>query len=200
MSSSPRNVRVTRTTRETAITIALSLDGAGAASVRTGIGFFDHMLTAFARHGLFDLTVDAVGDLPVDTHHTVEDVGIVLGQAFREALGDLAGLERFGSATVPMDDALALAAVDLCGRPWLALEFPLPVERIGSFETETLPSFLGALANGAGMNLHLRLLAGDNAHHAVEAGFKALARALDQATRRDPRVVGVPSTKGVLQA
>ncbi len=193
-----RAVRLSRTTRETSIEVSLNLDGSGAAEVHTGIGFLDHMLTSFARHGLFDLSIQVDGDLHVDCHHTVEDTGIVLGQAFAEALGDRAGIRRFGDATVPMDDALVLAAVDLSGRPWLGCEIPLPVDRIGGFDTETLPDFLGALANGALANVHVRSLAGRNAHHIVEAAFKALGRAFDAATQRDPRVTGVPSTKGVL--
>jgi imidazoleglycerol-phosphate dehydratase len=198
MSQLPRAVRVSRATRETTIEIALTIDGSGLSDVSTGIGFFDHMLVSFARHGLFDLTVSVEGDLHVDTHHTVEDVGIVLGQAFQEALGDRSGIRRFGEATIPMDDALVLAALDLSGRQCFVADLPVPTERIGGFESETLTSFLTALSHGAGMNLHLRLLAGKNAHHIVEAAFKALGRAMDQATQRDERVSGVPSTKGVL--
>jgi imidazoleglycerol-phosphate dehydratase len=193
-----RAVRLSRSTRETSIEVSLNLDGSGVADIHTGVGFLDHMLTSFARHGLFDLSVSCEGDLHVDCHHTVEDVGIVVGQAIAEALGDRSGVRRFGDAVVPMDDALVLAAIDLGGRAWLGCDVPLPVERIGDFDTETLPDFLGALANGALANIHVRLLAGRNAHHVVEAAFKALGRALDEATQRDPRVTGVPSTKGVL--
>jgi len=198
MSVQARRAERRRETRETNIRVELSLDGSGKADVSTGIGFFDHMLTALARHSSFDLLIQATGDLRVDTHHTVEDVGIVLGQALAEVLGDRRGIRRFGEATVPMDEALVLAAVDLSGRPCARVSLDLEVQRVGDFETETAGAFFVAVANAAGMNLHLVRLAGDNTHHVLEAAFKALARALDEATDLDPRVTGVPSTKGVL--
>jgi imidazoleglycerol-phosphate dehydratase len=166
--------------------------------VKTGIPFLDHMLELFSRHGLFDLTVQARGDLEVDYHHTVEDVGLVLGQAMREALADKAGIRRFGEATVPLDEALVQTVVDLSGRPFLAYDVRIKQAKIGSFDVELIHDFLLALVNQAGMNLHVRMLAGRNPHHIVEATFKGLARALDMATQRDPRVRGVLSTKGTL--
>jgi len=198
MSVQARCAERCRETKETSVRVKLSLDGSGEAEVSTGIGFFDHMLTALARHGLFDLSIQATGDLHVDTHHTVEDVGIVLGQALAEALGDRQGIRRFGDSTVAMDEALVLAAVDLSGRPCARVALDLEVQRVGEFETETATGFFVALANAGGMNLHLVRLAGDNTHHVLEAAFKALARALDDATRPDSRVTRVPSTKGIL--
>lgn len=187
-----------RATSETDITVSLVLDGSGRVEVATGVPFFDHMLDAFGRHGLFDLTVDARGDIEIDAHHTVEDVGIVIGSAIAEALGDKAGIARFGSAVIPMDEALVLAAIDLSGRGGLYWDVELPIEIIGTFDTTLAKEFLIALATNAGLTLHVRSLAGENAHHIIEAAFKAVARALAQAVALDPRVVGVPSTKGAL--
>jgi imidazoleglycerol-phosphate dehydratase len=193
-----RTAAVTRTTKETSIRLRLALDGRGQAAIDTGVPFLDHMLELFARHGLFDLTVEAAGDLAVDFHHTVEDVGLTLGQALREALGDKAGIRRFGEATVPLDEALVQSVVDLSGRPYLAYEVRLKQAKIGAFDVELIHDFLLALVNQAGMNLHVRMLAGRNPHHVIEAAFKGFARALDTATQSDPRVRGVPSTKGTL--
>ena len=193
-----RSASITRETRETQITVTLDLDGGGKAAVSTGVPFFDHMLDAFGRHGLFDLMVDAKGDLEIDAHHTVEDVGIVLGQAIAQALADKNGITRYGSSTLPMDEALVLAAVDISGRGALYYDVALPIEIIGTFDTTLAKEFLTALATNAGITLHVRSLAGDNAHHIVEAAFKAVARALAQAVALDPRVSGVPSTKGAL--
>ncbi|HEY3189933.1 MAG TPA: imidazoleglycerol-phosphate dehydratase HisB [Solirubrobacteraceae bacterium] len=193
-----RSATVARRTTETDIRLELNLDGRGRYQVETGVPFLDHMLELFAKHGFFDLTVRASGDLEVDYHHTVEDVGLALGQALREALGDKAGIRRFGEATVPLDEALVTAVVDLSGRPFLAYEVRIRQAKIGSFDVELIHDFLLALANQAGMNLHVRMAAGRNPHHIVEAAFKALTRALDLATQRDPRVTGVLSTKGTL--
>jgi imidazoleglycerol-phosphate dehydratase len=187
-----RNATITRTTRETDITVTIDLDGRGATTVETGVPFFDHMLDAFGRHGLFTLVVRAKGDLEIDAHH------IVLGSAFAEALGDKAGITRFGSAALPMDEALVLAAVDISGRGQLYWAVDLPIEIIGTFDTTLAKEFLVAFAANAGVTLHVRSLAGDNAHHIVEAAFKAVARALKEAVAIDPRVAGVPSTKGSL--
>lgn len=189
---------VDRRTGETDIRLRLNLDGEGRAQVETGIGFFDHMLTAFARHGLFDLEVRCTGDLHVDGHHTVEDTGLCLGQALRRALGDKAGIRRFGHAYVPMDEALVLAAIDISGRPYLACDLPVH-GRIGSFDAELVEEFFRALVSTAGITLHIRQLAGRNGHHIVEAAFKAVARALKDAVALDPRVQGIPSTKGVIE-
>lgn len=193
-----RRATVRRSTRETDIRLTLALDGTGAASVETGIAFVDHMLELLARHGLFDLEATARGDLAVDAHHTVEDLGLVLGQALREALGDKAGIRRFGEATVPLDEALVQVVVDLSGRPFLVYDVRITQEKIGQFDVELIHDFLLAFANAGGLNLHVRMLSGRNPHHIVEATFKGLARALDCATQRDPRVRGVPSTKGTL--
>jgi imidazoleglycerol-phosphate dehydratase len=193
-----RSARIERTTGETAVTVELDLDGSGATSVATGVPFFDHMLDALGRHALLDLTVDAQGDLEVDAHHTVEDVGICLGRAISDALGDRTGIRRFGSAAVPLDEALVLAAVDISGRGSLTYEVDVPIELIGTFDTTLAREFLGALATNAGMTVHLHEVAGENAHHIVESAFKAFARALREAVELDPRVSGVPSTKGVL--
>ena len=197
--SAPRSAEITRATSETAITLRLGLDGAGQAQVSTGIGFLDHMLTAFARHGLFDLQVDAQGDLHVDDHHTTEDVGIVLGQAFAQALGDKRGVRRYGHAVVPMDEALVEAAVDLSGRPHLAWSVEFRRDTIGTMDTELFGEFFRALAMNAMMSLHVIPRAGGNAHHVAEACFKAAGRALRAATEMDPRAAAaVPSTKGSL--
>jgi len=176
----------------------LDLDGNGETQVTTGVPFFDHMLDALGRHGLLDFAVNARGDLDVDAHHTVEDVGIVLGQAVAEALGDKRGIRRFGSAAVPMDEALVLAAIDISGRGQLTYEVDLPIEIIGTFDTTLAKEFLIAFATNAGITLHVHKFAGDNAHHIIEAAFKAVARALREACEIDPRVIGVPSTKGSL--
>ncbi len=193
-----RRARVERKTRETEIMVAIDLDGRGRAEISTGVAFLDHMLDALARHGLFDLEVRASGDLAVDQHHTVEDVGLVLGQAFAQALGDKAGIRRFGQATVPLDEALIAVVVDLSGRPYLVQELDPGQERIGDFDAGLVHDFMLAFVNEAKINLHIDALRGRNPHHMVEAAFKALARALEAATRRDPRIEGVPSTKGSL--
>lgn len=193
-----RRASVTRTTKETSVALTLAVDGAGSATVSTGVPFLDHMLELLARHGCFDLAVEASGDLEVDFHHTVEDVGLVLGEALRDALGDKTGIRRFGEATVPLDEALVQTVVDLSGRPFFAYEVDLKHAKVGNFDVELIHDFLLAMVNQAGMNLHVRMLAGRNPHHVIEATFKGLARALDRATERDPRVRGVPSTKGVL--
>jgi imidazoleglycerol-phosphate dehydratase len=193
-----RSARIERTTNETSVLVELDLDGTGETSVSTGVPFFDHMLDALGRHSLVDLTVEARGDLEVDAHHTVEDVGICIGQALADALGDRAGIRRFGSAAVPLDEALVLAAVDVSGRGSLTYEVDVPIEIIGTFDTTLAREFLIALATNAGITVHLHEVAGENAHHIVEAAFKALARALREAVELDPRVTGVPSTKGVL--
>jgi imidazoleglycerol-phosphate dehydratase len=197
-SKSGRRASVSRTTRETDITVDLNVDGSGEARSDTGIRFLDHMIETFARHGLFDLSVKARGDLEVDQHHTVEDVGLVLGQAFREALGDKAGICRFGDATCPLDEALITAVVDIGGRPFLVYEVEMRQARVGTFDAELVHDFLLALSNQLGLNLHVTMVRGRNTHHIVEATFKSLARAMDQATRTDPRVQGIPSTKGSL--
>ncbi len=187
-----------RCTRETDIKIGLNIDGTGKYEIDTGIGFFDHMLEGFARHGFFDLTVKVKGDTQVDAHHTVEDTGIVLGQAFSKALGDKEGIARFGFFILPMDDALVLASLDISGRAYLAFEAELEAEKLGTMETETVREFFMGFASGAGMNLHIRQMAGTNTHHITEAMFKAVAKAMDLAVKRDERIEGVLSTKGVL--
>ena len=196
-----RRAEISRETSETAITVALGLDGEGRADIATGIGFLDHMLTALARHGLFDLTVRAKGDLHIDFHHTTEDVGIVIGQCLRQALGDKRGIRRYGAAVIPMDEALAEAAVDISGRPFLAWSVTFAQPKIGEMDTELFEEFFRALAFNAGITLHVTQKAGTNAHHVAEACFKALARALREAVEPDPRAIGaIPSTKGVLEA
>jgi len=193
-----RHGRVERITKETQITLQLNLDGAGAAKVETGIPFFTHMLQAWAKHGLMDLVVDAKGDLEVDLHHTVEDVGICLGRAFREALGDKAGIVRYGASFLPMDEALLHAAVDISGRPYLVFNVPVQRTRIANFDLDLLREFFRAFAFNAEITLHVTMHYGENLHHIAEAVFKAVGRALAEATRLDPRVAGVPSTKGSL--
>jgi imidazoleglycerol-phosphate dehydratase len=193
-----RSATVTRETKETQITVTLDLDGTGSTRISTGVPFFDHMLDALGRHGLFDVIVDAKGDLEIDAHHTVEDVGIVLGQAVAQALGDKAGITRYGDAAIPMDEALVLAAVDISGRGALYYDVLLPIELIGTFDTTLAKEFLVAFATNAGITLHVRSLAGENAHHIIEAAFKAVARALAVAVALHSRVSGVPSTKGSL--
>jgi imidazoleglycerol-phosphate dehydratase len=192
-----RRVTIARRTRETDIVITLDLDGGGAAVVETGVGFYDHLLTSFAHHGLFDLEVRATGDLQVDEHHSVEDVALVLGSAFAEALGDRAGIVRFGDAAVPMDEALATAVVDVGGRPYAVIEVPFRGDRVGALPTQLVEHALEAFARASGTTLHLRA-AGRNDHHVAEATFKALARALRAAVAPDPRRSGVASTKGSL--
>ncbi len=193
-----RVAEISRKTGETDITMKLNLDGSGKASVDTGIGFFDHMLNSFARHGLFDLEVSVKGDLEVDSHHTIEDAGIVLGQAIKEALGDKKGIRRFGECMLPMDETLMLCALDLSGRPYLQFYVPLTVPQVGGFDTEMVHEFFYAVSYGAGMNLHLKMLDGSNNHHIIEAAFKAFAKALDGASMYDERIQDVLSTKGSL--
>jgi len=194
-----RSAEASRKTLETQVTARVNLDGSGTFSGETGIGFLDHMLSQLARHGVFDIEVHAEGDLEVDSHHTVEDVAITLGQAFNQALGDRNGIVRMGSAAVPMEEALALAAVDAGGRPACRFEGGFAGDRVGEMDTQLIPHFLDSFARTARANVHIHLLSGDNDHHRAEAAFKALARALDQATALDPRRAGqAPSTKGTL--
>lgn len=193
-----RTATIKRTTKETDIAVELTIDGSGKGEISTGIGFFDHMLEGFAKHGFFDAKIKVKGDLEVDGHHTVEDTGIVIGQAIREAIGDKRGIRRYGSFLLPMDDALCMCAIDLCGRPYLGFECTFPVERVGGLDTELVREFFYAVSYSAGMNLHIRMLSGSNAHHMIEAMFKAFAKALDEATSYDERITGVLSTKGSL--
>ena len=193
-----RNARVDRSTKESQVEVVVDLDGTGMTDVSTGVPFFDHMLSQLGKHALFDLRVKAVGDVEVDAHHTVEDVSIVLGQAVREALGDKAGIVRFGDAMVPLDETLVQAVVDVSGRPYCVHEEPELVELIGSYDTTLTKHVFESFAAAAQICLHIRVLAGRNAHHIVEAQFKAVARALRSAVAVDPRAEGVPSTKGVL--
>ena len=198
-SAPSRSAALARKTRETNIAIKLDLDGTGQSSISTGVPFLDHMLESFARHGFFNLSVKAEGDLAIDDHHTVEDVGIVLGRAFNQALGDRSGIKRFGSATVPLDEALLSAVVDISGRPYLAYNVRIKQERVGRFQTVLVQDFMKAFADQVAMNLHLDMHSGRNPHHIIEASFKALARAMDQATGLEPRARGVAlSTKGTL--
>jgi imidazoleglycerol-phosphate dehydratase len=192
-----RRATFKRTTRETDVSVTIDLDGTGEATVRTGIGFYDHLLTSFAHHALLDLDIAATGDLEVDEHHTVEDVALALGEAIDQALGERTGIQRFGDATVPLDEALATAAVDLSGRPYAVLELAFLSDRVGGLPTQLIPHALESFARTAGMTLHLRAT-GRNDHHVAEAAFKALARALREAVELDPRRSGVPSTKGTL--
>jgi imidazoleglycerol-phosphate dehydratase len=193
-----RKARVERQTRETQIVVEVDLDGSGQARIETPLPFLSHMLEQIARHGLIDLDVRAQGDVEIDGHHTTEDVGIVLGQAVREALGDRAGIRRYGSATLPMDEALVTVALDLSGRPFFVWRIPLPKAKIGSFDSELAEVFFEAFTRSAQVNLHARLHEGENLHHVIEITFKALARALRQAVELDPRTTAVPSTKGTL--
>lgn len=193
-----RIAEITRNTNETKIHMTLNLDGSGKGDANTGIGFFDHMLNSFARHGFFDLSVTVDGDLEVDTHHTVEDTGIVLGQAILKAVGDKKGIVRYGSQILPMDESLVLCALDLCGRPYLVYDLNLDREKVGDLETEMVREFFYAVSYGAQMNLHLKQLSGLNNHHIIEAAFKAFAKALDAAVASEPRLTGVLSTKGSL--
>lgn len=192
------SVLVGRKTKETDISVSLKLEGTGKSEIDTGIGFFDHMLEGFAKHGFFDLTVKVKGDLKVDGHHAVEDTGIVLGQAMKEALGDKKGIKRYGSFMLPMDDALVLCAIDLCGRPYFDYRCEYSTDRIGELDTELIREFFYAISYAAGMNLHIQMLAGVNNHHMAEATFKAFAKALDEATSKDARIQDVLSTKGKL--
>ena len=193
-----RSASIERVTNETSIRLSLSVDGSGKAVINSSVPFLDHMLNLFARHGLFDLEVEASGDIDIDFHHTVEDIGIVLGQAFRQALGDKQGIRRYGQASVPMDETLAAVAVDISGRPYLVYHVALPKVKIGDFDVELAREFFQAFVNHAGINLHVNVMYGDNVHHIIEACFKAFARALDSASQSDPRVSGVMSTKGSL--
>ena len=193
-----RVAEVVRTTKETDVRLRLSLDGSGQWEARTGVPFLDHMLSHVAVHGLFDLAVTCQGDTEVDDHHSVEDIGIALGQAFAQALGNKAGIARYGSLFMPMDEALVLVAVDLSGRSLLVYDVALPAQKVGAFDTELVPEFLRALAHNAGITLHVKLIHGSNTHHIIEAVFKGLGRALGQAVGRDPRRANIPSTKGVL--
>jgi imidazoleglycerol-phosphate dehydratase len=198
MQETQRTASLTRKTNETNITLTLDLFGDGNSQVETGVGFLDHMLTHVARHGLLSLTISATGDLHIDDHHTVEDVGIVLGQALKIALGDKKGMTRYGDATVPMDESLVLCALDFSGRGSFHHNLTFPSPTIGTFATELVPEFFHAVCREAGLNLHLRQLAGTNSHHIAEAAFKAFGRALREAIAQDPRVIGIPSTKGSL--
>ena len=193
-----RRAEIERNTKETKIKIALELDGTGKAELHSGIGFFDHMLDGFARHGLFDLKVDVDGDLDVDCHHTVEDTGIVLGNAIREAVGDKKGIRRYGSCILPMDEALVLCAVDLSGRPYHVSDASFSAPMIGDLDTETISEFFYAVSYSAAINLHFKVFSGSNSHHICEAMFKAFAKALDAAVAVDPRITDVLSTKGSL--
>ena len=193
-----RTARIERITKETQIKLSLQIDGMGEAKICTSVPFLDHMLNLFARHGLFDLQVEAQGDIDIDFHHTVEDIGIVLGCAFKEALGDKGGIRRYGQASIPMDETLASAAIDLSGRPYLVYNVRLPKVKIGDFDVELVREFFQAFANNCGANIHVNVMYGDNVHHMVEACFKAAARAMDMATQLDPRIEGVMSTKGKL--
>lgn len=193
-----RTADYVRKTKETDISLHLNLDGTGSSSIHTGISFFDHMLDGFARHGLFDLKVNVAGDLAVDCHHTIEDTGIVLGNAIKEAVGDKKGIRRYGSCILPMDETLVLCAVDLSGRPYLVFDGEFTTDRVGYMDTEMVKEFFYAISYTAGMNLHIRVLSGGNNHHMIEAMFKAFAKALDQATVIDPRITDILSTKGSL--
>lgn len=195
---SERTAKLTRKTKETDITIDFNIDGSGRSSINTGIGFFNHMLEGFARHGFFDLDLSCEGDLAVDCHHTIEDCGIVLGNAIKHAIGDKKGIRRFGDCTLPMDETLVLCAVDLSGRPYLSFDANFTTDRVGYMDTEMVKEFFYAISYTAGMNLHIKILTPGNNHHMIEAIFKAFARALDQATSYDSRITDVMSTKGSL--
>ncbi len=193
-----RIASVTRNTKETQIAVTINIDGTGTSDISTGIGFFDHMLEGFARHGLFDLTVKVTGDLNVDGHHTVEDTGIVLGQAILKAIGDKKGIKRYGSMILPMDETLVMSAVDLCGRPYFVMDAEFNAPMVGDFDTQLVSEFFYAVSYAAMMNIHLRVITGYNEHHKIEAMFKAFAKSLDEATSFDPRIKDVLSTKGAL--
>lgn len=193
-----RSAELSRKTAETDIFLKLDIDGSGNSTVDTGIGFLDHMLTLFSKHGLLDMEIKAQGDLQVDAHHTVEDIGIVLGQALKEALGDKKSIKRYGSSHVPMDEALAMVSLDFGGRPYLVCNMSYTNERVGDMDTELLEEFFRAVSTNAGMNIHINVLYGSNNHHIAEAVFKAFGRAVEEAVRRDDRIKGVMSTKGIL--
>lgn len=193
-----RSITLERKTKETQISVSLNLDGKGESKIDTGIGFFNHMLEGFAKHGLFDLDVSVAGDIHVDGHHTVEDTGIVIGTAINKCIGDKKGIKRYGSMILPMDAALCLCAIDLCGRPYFSYEADFNVEKIGYLDTELIREFFYAISYSAGMNLHIKVLSGINAHHIAEAMFKSFAKALDEATGYDERITDVLSTKGTL--
>ena len=193
-----REASLNPATKETDITLCLELDGRGESQINTGIGFFDHMLYGFSKHGFFDLDVDVTGDLAVDCHHTIEDTGIVLGNAIKKALGDKKGVKRFGSCILPMDETLVLCAIDLSGRPYLSFEGEFTTEKVGYMDTEMVKEFFYAISYSAGMNLHIKILSGINNHHKIEAVFKAFGRALDEAVSLEPRLNGILSTKGSL--
>lgn len=193
-----RTSKVERNTKETQIVCELNLDGSGTAKVDTGVGFLDHMLNSFARHGFFDLTLSVKGDLYVDCHHTIEDTGIVLGQAIKEAVGNKEGIKRYGSSLLPMDETLVLCAIDLSGRPYLNFDMTFTAERVGYYDTEMVKEFFYAVSYAAGINLHIKQMDGSNNHHLIEAAYKAFAKALDEATMAEPRLVGTLSTKGTL--
>lgn len=193
-----RTAEVKRTTKETDISLEINIDGKGVSDIDTGIGFFDHMLTLFSRHGFLDVKLKAIGDIEVDYHHTVEDVGICLGQAIKEACKDKAGMRRFGDCTIPMCESLTTVVIDLCDRPYLVFNVPLAKHKVGTFDAELLEEFLHAFSNNSGATLHVNLAYGSNTHHIIEAVFKALGRALDQAMSKDGRIQGVLSTKGTL--
>lgn len=195
-----RSAKLSRKTAETDISLSIALDGTGRSEISTGVGFFDHMLTHLSRHGLFDLDIKAIGDLEIDAHHTVEDVGICLGKAFAQALGEPKGITRYGHAVVPMDETLAEAAVDISGRPFLVFRAELPKGRVGEFDCELAEEFFRAFAMNSRITLHLVLRYGSNAHHCIEGLFKAFARALRRAVEMDAKVTGIPSTKGVIEA
>jgi len=194
-----RTATISRKTKETEISVTLDLDGRGTHQIESGVPFLDHMLTQIARHGFFDLQVSAKGDLEIDAHHTVEDLGICLGEAFKKALGDKSGVRRYGRGSMPMHEALVAVVLDFSGRPFLVYNVPLPKAQVGNFELELVEEFFTAFCNHAGANVHVNLAYGDNLHHIVEAVFKAFARALDEATQLDPRVEGVLSSKGKLE-
>ena len=194
-----RTATIERKTRETQVRIELALDGKGESAIETGVPFFDHMLTQIARHGFFDLAIAAQGDIEIDAHHTVEDVGICLGEAFKKALGDKAGIRRYGRGTMPMHESLASVILDFSGRPFLVYNVPLPKAQVGNFEVELVEEFFTAFCNHGGVNVHVNLAYGDNLHHIIEAVFKAFARALDDACGLDPRIEGVLSSKGKLE-
>lgn len=189
---------LSRKTKETDISVSLNIDGAGKAQINTGVGFFDHMLEGFSKHGFFDLKLQCEGDLEVDSHHTIEDCGIVLGNAIKEAVGDKKGIKRFGSCILPMDETLVLCAIDLSGRPYLVFDGEFTADRVGYMDTEMVKEFFYAISYSAGMNLHIKVLNPGNNHHMIEAMFKAFARALDEATTYDPRITDILSTKGSL--
>lgn len=193
-----RVATIERNTKETQIKMKLNVDGTGIAKVESGIGFFDHMLEGFCKHGFFDMDLQVNGDLQVDGHHTVEDTGIVLGQAIAEAIGDKQGIKRYGSFILPMDETLVMCAIDLCGRPYFCFDCDFTVDKVGDLDTELVREFFYAISYKCGMNLHIKKLSGGNNHHVIEAMFKAFAKALDEATQKDPRIQGILSTKGSL--